>query len=55
MSEHMGHGGRKRLSLTQMLLLTHLKAGVEKGANCRCDSYRPDTLIGILKAILTAR
>ena len=51
MSEHMGHGGRKRLSLTQMLLLTHLKAGVEKGANrrCDCDGYRPDTLGGAIE------
>ena len=26
-----GPGGRKRLSLIQMILLTHLKAGFEKG------------------------
>ena len=38
-------GGRKRLSLIQMVLLRHLKAGFEKKDNCRCDcdGYRPDT------------
>ena len=40
--------GRKRLSLIQMVLLRHLKAGFEKRANRRCDrdGYRPDTLGG---------
>ena len=30
MSEQMGYGGHKRLSLIKMILLTHLKAGFEK-------------------------
>ena len=37
-------GSRERLSLIQMILLRHLKAGVKKkGANrrCDCDGYRP--------------
>jgi len=40
--------GGKRLSFIQMVLLTHLKAGFEKRATCRCDcdGYRPDTLGG---------
>ena len=41
-------GSRERLSLIQMILLTHLKAGFEKRANCPCDcdAYRPNTLRG---------
>ena len=36
------------LSLIQMILLTHLKAGFGKRAYCRCDcvGYRPDILAG---------
>ena len=44
-----GGGGGRRLSLIQMILLRHLKAGFEKkGGDCRfdCDDYRPDTLGG---------
>ena len=44
---YYGTGGRKRLWLIQMILLTHFKAGFEKkDANCRCDcdGYRPDAL-----------
>ena len=38
--------GDKRLSLIQMILLTHLKAEFEKRANCRfdCDGQCLDTL-----------
>ena len=42
-------GEGKRLSLIQMILLRHLKAGFEKkGGDCRfdCDDDRPDTLGG---------
>ncbi len=40
-----GTGGRKHLSLIEMILLRHLKAGFGKGANhrCDCDGYRPGT------------
>ena len=41
-------GGRKRLSLIQMILLRHLKAGFGKegGVDRRrdCDGYRPDAI-----------
>ena len=40
------HGEGKRLSLIQMILLTHLKVEFEKRANCRfdCDGQCLDTL-----------
>jgi len=40
---------RKHLSLIQMVLLTHLKAGFEKRANRRCDGddYRSGILLAM--------
>ena len=42
----LGGGARNHLSLIQMILLIHLKAGFGKRGNCLCDcdGYRPDAL-----------
>ena len=47
--------GGCRLSLIQMVMLTHLKAEFGKRGNCRCDcdGYRPDTLEMIYHHIST--
>jgi hypothetical protein len=45
---YQGHKCPIRPSLLQMTLVARLKAGFEKGANCRCGckGYRPELRIG---------
>ena len=52
-STSLCRSGRKRLSLIQMILQKHLKAGFEKkvaNRRCDCDGYRPNTLEGEIGA-----
>jgi len=46
-----GKEEHQRLSLIQLILLTHLKAGFKKRATCQYgrDHYRPDTSVFCLK------
>ena len=46
--EYQGHECAKRPSLLKMILPARLKAGFEKGAECRCDckGYRAKLRIG---------
>lgn len=46
--EYQAHKCAKRPSLLKMILPARLKAGSEKGAECRCDfkGYRPKLRIG---------